>query len=132
MDEKLIYEKEIGEAFKKEMFPDVTNVAGTMHRPELLFRPILWRCELYHPHSSVNLSDSRFAADLRHVRHILKSAISKLRGLHKSRSPLIDSSILIEEKLISNYNARKYYPIRISEIGGHGSSSTVWLCRDLL
>lgn len=55
---------------------------------------------------------------------------------------LIDPSILIEEESIPNYKAQKYYPVRIGEVFndryqvvgklGYGSSSTVWLCRDLM
>ena len=54
----------------------------------------------------------------------------------------IDASILIEEESIPNYKARRYYPARIGEVLnaryqlvgklGYSSSSTVWLCRDLL
>jgi hypothetical protein len=54
---------------------------------------------------------------------------------------LIDPSILIEEETIPNYKAQRYYPASIGEVLntkyqvvaklGYGSSSTVWLCRDL-
>ncbi|KAL2218848.1 protein kinase [Thermoascus aurantiacus ATCC 26904] len=55
---------------------------------------------------------------------------------------LIDPSISTEEELIPNYIAQRYYPVRIGEVFnkryqvvgklGHGSSSTVWLRRDLV
>lgn len=55
---------------------------------------------------------------------------------------LIDPSILIEEESIPNYKAQRYYPVRIGQVFneryqvvgklGYGSSSTIWLCRDLM
>jgi hypothetical protein len=54
---------------------------------------------------------------------------------------VIESSISVEEESIPNYKAQRYYPVRIGEVFntryqvigklGYGSSSTVWLCRDL-
>lgn len=54
---------------------------------------------------------------------------------------VIASSISVEEESIPNYKAQRYYPVRIGEVFnkryqvirklGYGSSSTVWLCRDL-
>ena len=54
----------------------------------------------------------------------------------------IELSMLIEEELLPNYKAEKFYPVRIGEVFnqryqvvgklGYGSSATVWLCRDLL
>ena len=54
---------------------------------------------------------------------------------------VVESSILVEEESILNYKAQRYYPVRIGEVFnnryqaigklGYGSSSTVWLCRDL-
>jgi len=54
---------------------------------------------------------------------------------------VIESSISVEEESIPNYKAQRYYPVRIREVFnkryqvigklGYGSSSTVWLCRDL-
>jgi hypothetical protein len=54
----------------------------------------------------------------------------------------IDPSIIVEEESIPTYRPEKYYPVRIGEVFndryrvvgklGFGSSTTVWLCRDLL
>ena len=53
----------------------------------------------------------------------------------------IDSSYIVEEEMVSGYNPKHYYPLKLGEvlheryktIGklGFGSASTVWLCRDL-
>ena len=53
----------------------------------------------------------------------------------------IDLSCLVEEEILSSYNPKHYYPVKLGEvlykrykiIGklGFGSASTVWLCRDL-
>lgn len=53
----------------------------------------------------------------------------------------IDPSYLVEEETVSGYNPKHYYPVKLGEvlherykiIGklGFGSSSTVWLCRNL-
>ncbi len=53
----------------------------------------------------------------------------------------ISSSYLIEEETICGYKAENYYPVQIGQVFNHrykaigklgyGSSSTVWLCRDL-
>lgn len=47
----------------------------------------------------------------------------------------------IEEETLPGYLAERYYPVRLGEVSqsrykviaklGYGSSSTVWLCRDL-
>ncbi|KAF2756508.1 protein kinase [Pseudovirgaria hyperparasitica] len=54
---------------------------------------------------------------------------------------VIAPSTPVEEESIPNYKAQRYYPVRIGEVFnqryqvvaklGYGSSSTVWLCRDL-
>ena len=61
--------------------------------------------------------------------------------LPSSGLEVIGSSVLVEEESIPNYKAQRYYPVRIGEVFneryqavgklGYGSSSTVWLCRDL-
>lgn len=54
---------------------------------------------------------------------------------------LIDRSEKVEEERLPSYNRDDYYPMRIGEVVnkhyqvvaklGYGTSSTVWLCRDL-
>lgn len=54
---------------------------------------------------------------------------------------VIDSSLKIEEEILSFYDARMFYPVRIGEVFrgryqvitkfGRGAHSTIWLCRDL-
>jgi serine/threonine-protein kinase SRPK3 len=54
---------------------------------------------------------------------------------------LIDPSSLVEEETIPDYRAQRYYPVVFGEVFseryqvvgklGYGSSSTIWLCRDL-
>ncbi|EKV11656.1 hypothetical protein PDIG_17570 [Penicillium digitatum PHI26] len=54
----------------------------------------------------------------------------------------IDPSLKFEEESIPNYKPKAFYPVHIGEVFnhlyqvvgklGHGSSATVWLCRDLL
>jgi serine/threonine-protein kinase SRPK3 len=61
--------------------------------------------------------------------------------LPNSGFKVIESSVSVEEESIPNYKAQRYYPVRIGEVFderyqvigklGYGSSSTVWLCRDL-
>lgn len=63
------------------------------------------------------------------------------RASHSLGFDLIDPSVLIEEETIPNFKAQRYYPVsagqvfndRYEAVGklGYGSSSTVWLCRDL-
>lgn len=66
---------------------------------------------------------------------------SPARTFPKSGFQLIDPATLVEEETIPNYKAQRYYPASIGEVLdaryqivgklGYGSSSTVWLCRDL-
>jgi serine/threonine-protein kinase SRPK3 len=72
-------------------------------------------------------------------------AVSKLvsepRFFPKSGFDVIGSSYLFEEETLPGYRASSYYPVNIGEVFagryqavvklGFGSSSTVWLCRDL-
>jgi hypothetical protein len=54
---------------------------------------------------------------------------------------VIDPSQMVEEERLPFYNRNDYYPMRIGEVlkdryqvlakVGYGTSSTVWLCRDL-
>lgn len=54
---------------------------------------------------------------------------------------VIDPSQMVEEERLPFYNRNHYYPMRIGEVlkdryqvlakVGYGTSSTVWLCRDL-
>jgi hypothetical protein len=54
---------------------------------------------------------------------------------------MVDNDVLLEEERYPWYEAENWYPVRIGEIFksryqvlgklGHGSASTVWLCRDL-
>lgn len=54
---------------------------------------------------------------------------------------LVNHSELIEEEKLADYVAERYYPVQIGETFqsryqaitklGFGSSSTIWLCRDL-
>lgn len=54
---------------------------------------------------------------------------------------IIDSSVLVEEEKLPFYRRRDYYPMRIGQVIhktyqvvaklGYGTSSTVWLSRDL-
>lgn len=63
------------------------------------------------------------------------------RGCHTANYDLIDPGVLIEEEKLYDYKAEHYYPVKIGEIYqgrysiigklGYGTSSTVWLCRDL-
>lgn len=76
------------------------------------------------------------------------------RAVSSSRRPLvprkfptsgfeiIDASIKIEEETLPFYDQRLFYPVRIGEILdkryqvvaklGYGTTSTTWLCHDLL
>lgn len=83
----------------------------------------------------------------RFVRLLRRSSPLRMASsLQPSSQPLrfpkvIEPSILVEEESIPNYKAQRYYPVRIGEVFneryqvigklGYGSSSTVWLCRDL-
>lgn len=54
---------------------------------------------------------------------------------------LIDKEQLVEEEGLPEYNATHFYPVRLGEVFvdryqvvtklGYGSSSTIWLARDL-
>lgn len=75
----------------------------------------------------------------------LKSFLPKLpekrRPLPTSGYQAIDSNILIEEEAIPDYKADRFYPVTLGEVFegrfqviaklGFGSSSTIWLARDL-
>lgn len=63
------------------------------------------------------------------------------RDLKSTGFEVIDPSQLVEEERLPFYNRSHYYPMRIGEVLkdryqviaklGYGTSSTVWLCRDL-
>lgn len=64
-----------------------------------------------------------------------------IRRAHTSSTLKLNPSVIIEEESLPGYNPSHYYPVRIGDllrdryhiIGklGYGSTSTVWLCRDL-
>jgi len=64
-----------------------------------------------------------------------------VRSFPESGFEQIDEDIKIEEETIPLYVADRYYPVRIGEVFnsryqvvgklGYGTTSTVWLCRDL-
>ncbi|PIA97368.1 SRSF protein kinase 2 [Cercospora beticola] len=64
-----------------------------------------------------------------------------IRRAHTSSPLKLDHSVIIEEETLPGYNPSHYYAVRIGDllrdryhiIGklGYGSTSTVWLCRDL-
>lgn len=63
------------------------------------------------------------------------------REYPESGFEMVDNDVLLEEETYLWYEAENWYPVRIGEIIksryqvlgklGHGSASTVWLCRDL-
>jgi len=63
------------------------------------------------------------------------------REFPSSGLEVIDPSQMVEEEQLPFYNRNHYYPMRIGEVlkdryqvlakVGYGTSSTVWLCRDL-
>lgn len=63
------------------------------------------------------------------------------RGAHTANHSLVDPGVLIEEEKLRDYKADHYYPVEIGDISqgrynivgklGYGTTSTVWLCRDL-
>lgn len=65
----------------------------------------------------------------------------KPRLLPTSGFQTIDSNIVIEEEAIPDYKADRFYPVKLGEVFegrfqviaklGFGSSSTIWLARDL-
>lgn len=72
----------------------------------------------------------------------LHQSPSEPRTFPSTGFKLIDTSILVEEESIPSYKSQRYYPARIGEVFnaryqtvgklGYGSSSTVWLCHDLV
>ncbi|KAE8148265.1 kinase-like protein [Aspergillus avenaceus] len=74
-------------------------------------------------------------------RTIATTHMSQPRRFPSSGFHLLDSSTTIEEETLPDYLEERYYPVHIGEVFqsqyqvvtklGFGSSSTVWLCRDL-
>ncbi|OJD22033.1 CMGC/SRPK protein kinase [Blastomyces percursus] len=71
----------------------------------------------------------------------MSSLPSPAREFSKSGFPELSAKKLIEEEDIPSYKAEQFYPVHIGEVFksryqvvsklGFGTSSTVWLCRDL-
>jgi hypothetical protein len=69
------------------------------------------------------------------------SQVSRPRVFPSSAFTILDPSVKIEEENLPDYLKERYYPVQIGEGFstryqvitklGFGSSSTVWLCRDL-
>ena len=67
--------------------------------------------------------------------------MSQPRVFQSSRFDILDPSKIFEEETLPDYLKERYYPVHIGEVFksqyqvvtklGFGSSSTVWLCRDL-
>lgn len=72
---------------------------------------------------------------------LLQRPSSRPRQFPSSGYNLIDSSLKVEEENNVNYKPAQFYAAQIGEVFqsryqlvrklGYGSSSTVWLCRDL-
>lgn len=70
------------------------------------------------------------------------SAPSRPRKFPSSGFEVIDGSVKVEEETLPFYNPRLFYPVRIGEVFanryqvvaklGYGTTSTTWLCHDLL
>lgn len=64
------------------------------------------------------------------------------RKFPSSGFEVIDVSVKVEEETLPLYNPRLFYPVRIGEVFdnryqvvaklGYGTTSTTWLCHDLL
>ena len=77
----------------------------------------------------------------RYARRLLRGSLSP-RQFPTTGFEIIDNTQLIEEETLEHYTPEEFYPVRIGEVFkaqyqvvgklGYGSSSTVWLCRDLL
>lgn len=71
----------------------------------------------------------------------LKSLYRRPWPISSVTAPLLDPSIPIEEERTPDYNADRFYPIKLGQVLnkryqvatklGHGANSTVWLARDL-
>lgn len=71
----------------------------------------------------------------------MSSDPSRTQQFAKPGFPELSSKTLVEEEDIPSYRAELFYPVRVGEVFasryqvvtklGYGTSSTVWLCRDL-
>ncbi|KAK0386181.1 hypothetical protein NLU13_6018 [Sarocladium strictum] len=81
---------------------------------------------------------------LHHVKHLsvrFLSMLRKPRPFPQDGLEVIDASKKVEEESLPGYNPEAYYPMRIGDVIknryqvvsklGFGTTSTVWLCRDL-
>lgn len=87
------------------------------------------------------LAQQTMASLLRWATGLCRRAPLPPRSFSNLRYDLIPESVKIEEETVPHYRPGRYYPVRIGEVLssryqvvgklGFGSTSTVWLARDL-